>query len=191
MNIGDEAKFCATLGRGIMEWNNVEALLRLLLYKAAGGSGDRIDVLIANLGTVAIGQSLQAISATWDEPLRGHLRHCAALFEAARLFRNHYVHDTLMLGTTGDDNQTIALTQHSKIANGSLKLRQGTIDQGQLEAFNAQISTLRNYGSDLIGYMWAIPGRESLDGLEKPPLPDKLVLKRLNAIESRRAASEA
>ena len=191
MNSADEARFCAALGRGIMEWNNVEALLRLLLYKAAGGSGDRIDVLIANLGTVAIGQSMLAISATWDEPLRGHLRHCADLFDAARLYRNHYVHDAMMLGSTGDDNRLIALTQHNKIVGGSLKLHQGTIDQSQIDAFNAQLSTLRNYGSDLIGYMWGIPGHQSLAGVEKPPLPDKLELRRLNSIEARRAAREA
>lgn len=172
-----------------MAWNNVEGMMRLLLYKAAGGAGNRVDVLIANLGTVAIGQSLIAISATWEEPLRSHIKHSGDLFNAARLYRNHYVHDAIMLSGSGDDDKLIALTQHSKIVGGALKLHQGQIAQEQLDVFNKSIAALRNYASDIIIFLYRMPGDEKVAAVKKPSLPHKLELRRLNVIEAQRGSS--
>jgi transposase len=76
----EDTAFFARLGEVIIQWNMAETSMRLLLYAAAGGGGHRLDVLIANLNSLALADSLEAVARDHHEPIAGHLSHCAKLF---------------------------------------------------------------------------------------------------------------
>lgn len=189
--VGEEKVFCQTLGTVVMFWNHIEASFRTLLQYAARGDGppnigDRIDVLIANLGNVSMAEAMEAISEDFDPPTSGHLKHCAELFDALRLYRNYYVHAAISFATTVDEQQTVAIMQQVTAKGGSLKLHQGSVKRSELETFENRLSEFHTYVTAILIALIGVPDVQPFSSLGKPPLPDKLELRRLRLIEHRR-----
>jgi hypothetical protein len=184
-----EKLFCASLGGVVVFWNHVESTFRLLLHFVARGPrglaiAHRLDVLIANLGNVSLAEALKAIADDCEAELRDHLQHCAALFDALRIYRNYYVHGPITFHSTQDT--TAAFVQQMTAKGGALKLHQGSVSTVQLDSFNDELSGLLMYTSHLISEVTQFEKRPPLALLEKPPLPDKLELRRLRLIELKR-----
>jgi len=137
-----ERKFCATLGELVVRWNDLEALLQLFLYKTTDARGYRVDVLIANLGNVALTDSIKAIADDYEESLRSHFKHCATYFDVLRTYRNHYVHGPIAFASQGTPPKLIGFTQSQSSKGGVLRLHQGQITIEQLEEFIVWIASL-------------------------------------------------
>ena len=168
----------------MVRWNNTEASVRLLLFGAIDPPrpGHRIDVITAHLQNVAVSESLTAVADDHDEPLRAHLKHCAKLFDAYRIYRNHFAHDPIDFAKK-EDGTFIAFAQTTTSKGGSLRLSQGDVTLSDLLSFRSQLDVFRRYMSGVISHLWGIPGHEPLASLEMPPLPDKLKKHYLNLIE--------
>lgn len=185
----EEKRFCEKLGAIVIFWNHIEGSFQSLVHFAARGSegpniAHRIDVLVSNLGNVSLAEAMQAISEDHEGDIGGHLKHAADLFDALRIYRNYYVHGPITFASTETD--TSAMMQQLTAKGGSLRLHQGQVSRPQLEAFMEQLSVLIRYLSALTMEMVELPNRQPLASLEKPPLPDKLELRRLRLIERKR-----
>src|SRR5215212_3039305 len=93
----EEHRFCAALGGVVIFWNHVEQAMRTLLQRATVlvSMEHRLMVLISSLGNVALAEAMKAIADDHAEDRADHLRHCATLFDAERVYRNYYVHNPL------------------------------------------------------------------------------------------------
>lgn len=184
-----EKLFCQNLGGVTIFWNHVEASMRLLVHYAARDGatraiGHKLDVLISNLGNVALADGLTAMADEFNEPMKGHMTHCAKLFDSERIYRNHYVHTPITFHTRGD--QTAAFAQQISAKGGALRLYQGQVECDELIAFHDRLAALNTYICALISELIDLPNRMLFASLERPPLPDKLELKRLRLIEHKR-----
>ena len=187
----EEKLFCQILGAVVIAWNHVEMSFRTLLHYAARGEagpsiGERIDVLLAHMGNFSMAEAMQAIAEDFDPPASEHLIHCAALFDALRLYRNYYVHAAITFATTTDESHTVAIMQQMTAKGGALKLHQGTVKRPEVEAFQERLFTLQSYVGSVLTGLIGLPNATPLASLEKPPLPDKLELRRLRLIELKR-----
>ncbi|MCW2394591.1 MULTISPECIES: hypothetical protein [unclassified Sphingobium] len=173
-----------TLGHMLILWNSTEATMRLLLFGIVDPvrPGFKTDVLIAHLQNVEIVESLTAMADAFDEPMKAHLKHCAKLFDANRVYRNDFAHDPLMIGWK-EDGSAVAMTQTTTAKGGALRRAQGEISQSDLDQFLNQLDALKKYISDLVAAVWQIPDHLPLSSLEMPPLPDRLERRYLNLIE--------
>lgn len=178
----EERQFCLALGGIVIFWNHVEQSIRTLLQRATilGSMEHRIMVLTANLGNVALAEAMIAIADDHDEDRAVHLKHCAALFDAERVYRNYYVHNPLTFHTMGAETKSFAM--HVTAKGGALKMHRGFITREQLESFHSRLSALQSYIGELIQDSIDLRGGKPLSSLEKPPLPDKLELQRLRLI---------
>jgi len=176
----EEIGFCASLGGVVIFWNHIEFAMRTLVQRATriGEGEQRVMVLVANMGNVALAEALTAISDDHRDEIKLHLRHCAALFDAERVYRNYYVHNPISFETRGDDTKGRA--RHVTAKGGALKQHMGHITAAQLDAFHDRLTALQNYISALLANSF---GGKPLASLEMPPLPDKLELRRLHLIE--------
>ena len=184
-NTEAERTFCASLGEILIRWNEIEASMRILLYKASGGTGDKLEVLIVHLGNVPLKHALNAVADAYDPTVSAHLKYCANLFEACWSYRNHFAHDLISLAST--DGETVCISQDIKAKNGALHLHQGTVRQLDLDTFIDHEIALKKYVSDLILGLYDIPTSQSFDTVERPRLPDKLVLSSLHLMKMRQA----
>ena len=184
----EEKRFCEKLGAIVIFWNHIESSFQSLVHFAARGEDGsnithRLDVLVAHLGNVALAEAMQAISEDHEDELGGHLKHAADLFDALRVYRNYYVHGPITFASTETD--TAAMMQQLTAKGGSLRLHQGHVARPQLEDFMERLSALMRYLTALTLHMLELP-TTPLASLEKPPLPDKLELRRLRLIERKR-----
>lgn len=178
-----ERKFCATLGELVVRWNDLEALLQLFLYKTTDARGYRVDVLIANLGNVALTDSIKAIADDYEESLRSHFKHCATYFDVLRTYRNHYVHGPIAFASQGTPPKLIGFTQSQSSKGGVLRLHQGQITIEQLEEFIVWIASLRSYLSDLLTKLYTLPNTFLVSELSMPIIPKKLDVPKINLIK--------
>jgi hypothetical protein len=178
----EEVRFCASLGGIVIFWNHVESTMRGLVERSVriGEGQQRVSVLIAHLGNVALVEALNAISDDHHDEIRPHLRHCATLFDSERVYRNYYVHNPITFETRGAETKGYA--HHITAKGGALKAHNGRITTEQLEAFHDRLSALQSYINALVNHSCGML-QTPLSSLEMPPLPDKLELHRLRLIE--------
>lgn len=179
----EEKDFCQSLGGIVIFWNHVENSMRILLQRATvnGSMEHRLMVLISNLGNVSISEAMTAIADDHRVERMQHLKHCAKLFDAERIYRNYYVHNPVTFHTRGKESQTVAM--HITAKGGALKKHDAFITKAQLNEFHDRLSVLQNYIGELIEDSINLRNGKPLSSLEMPPLPDKLELPRLRLIE--------
>jgi hypothetical protein len=182
----EEVRFCAALGGVVIFWNHIDWSMRTLLQRATilGSMNERVMVLVPNLGNVALTEAMTAIADDHEEDRASHLKHCAALFDAERIYRNYYVHNPFTFLSTESDTKSLAM--HVTAKGGALKVHRGHVTAAQLETFHDRLSALGMYIGEIIQDSIDSRGGKPLSSLEKPPLPDKLELNRLRLIEQRR-----
>jgi hypothetical protein len=178
----EEKLFCTSLGGIVIFWNHIEDTMRGLVH-ACTGRGHRTTVLVAHLGNVALAEALAAVADDHDAEICAHLKHCSALFDAERIYRNYYVHNPVTFETRGA--VTHGRAKHITAKGGALKMHQGQVSRQQLDEFHDRLSKLQLYLIDLVAAAIGRSDQESLSSLEKPPLPDKLELHRLRLIEQK------
>lgn len=178
----EEIRFCTALGGIVIFWNHIEMHMRMLVSRATriGEGSHRVWVLVSGMGNLALAEALEAIADDHRDEISPHLKHCAALFDAERVYRNYYVHNPVSFETRGDNTKGIA--SHVTSKGGALRQHLGRITTEQIDAFHDRLSVLQSYISDLLAHSRGAL-ETPLSSLEKPPLPDKLELNRLRLIE--------
>lgn len=173
----DQIKFYANLGAVVFLWNAVENSMRMLLQRAVQHS-KRVTALVANLGPVQLHEALAAVADDHDDEVREHMLHCARLFDALRIYRNHYVHDP----TSFDGLSADAHASNIKIKNGMLSVQRSSVTKGQLDEFRIRLENQLEYQALIIARLasWRAP---SLVEIQRPSMPNRLELKRLRIIE--------
>lgn len=182
----EEKDFCLSLGGIVIFWNHIEQSMRQLLQRATvlGSMEHRLMVLVSNLGNVSLSEAMIAIADDHRADRAPHLKHCAKLFDAERVYRNYYVHNPVTFQTRGNDSKTVAM--HITAKGGALKLHQALITTAQLDKFHDRLSVLQAYIGELMEDSVNLRNGKPLSSLEMPPLPDKLELQRLRLIEPTR-----
>ena len=167
-----ENAFCQALGEVVVFWNHVEQSFRTLLQRAThiGGPDGRLWSLIAHLTPVQLKDALLALSEDHEEARREHLRHCAALFDREREYRNHYVHGPVTFLTT--DTASVALASSVAARGGNLQVRRAEVTAAELVAFRDRLGALQDYIGELLRDSANLRGGEPLAKLEKPPIAD-------------------
>lgn len=84
----------------------------------------------------------------------------------------------------------VALTQHTTVKSGALRLHQGRLTEAQLSDFLSRLQALNQYGSGIIACLYRIHDPTSLSSLEILPLPNRPELRRLKLIEHKRQFRE-
>lgn len=178
----EEVRFCASLGGVVIFWNHIEGTMRNLVIRATriGEGQERATVLVAHLQNVALVEALSAIADDHRDEIKTHLKHCAALFDSERAYRNYYVHNPVTFESHND--QTKGYAYHITAKGGALKAHFGHITIEQLDAFHDRLTLLQKYIGDLTAH--SCGNLETpLSSLKMPPLPDKLEMRRLRLIE--------
>ena len=121
----EEVRFCTSLGMLVIFWNHIEASMRALVQRATriGEGEDRIAVLVANLGNVGLAEALEAIADDHRPEIKSHLKHCSALYDAERVYRNYYVHNPVTFETRGTETKGFA--HHVTAKGGTLRSHVG------------------------------------------------------------------
>jgi hypothetical protein len=171
-----EEEFCRALGEVVVFWNHVEQSFRILLQRATflGGPDGRLWSLIAQLTPVQLKDAMIAISPD-HAPERGeHLKHCAALFDREREYRNHYVHGPLTFLTTEQASE--ALVAGVVARGGSLRVHQAKVSAAELTGFRNRLGALQSYIGELLQDSRNLRDGKPLTELEMPPIAPRLVL---------------
>lgn len=172
-----------TLGLLVVKWNRLEANAQLMLY-GLGGGGERIEALMAHMGTVALTDALRTLGAEFSpELIKPHIAHFLKLFDLIREYRNHYVHGVRILEIL--DDKPVGLSQ-SVSAKARLVFHQTTITEDNLKAMIGHINAASVYGADITAVIWmgGKPDRDFVKArgasfLQMPPLPERLQKPRL------------
>lgn len=169
----NEKEFCQALGEVVVFWNHVEQSFRVLLQRAThiGGPDGRIWSLIAHLTPVQLKDAMIALSSDHDEHRQAHLKHCAALFDREREFRNHYVHGPLTFLTT--ELKSIGVVEGVVARGGSLRVQQALVSAEELVAYRNRLGALQTYIGQLLEDSRTLRNGEPLSDLEMPPLPPR------------------
>lgn len=172
-----ENAICQALGEVVISWNHVEQSFRTLLQRATyiGGPDGRLWCLTAHLTPVQLKDAMLALSDDHEEVRKGHLRHCSALFDREREYRNHYVHGPLTFLTTDTASSGFA---SSVAARGNLQVRSAEVKAEELCAFRNRLGVLQDYIGELLRDSVDLRGGTSLTELTKPSIaPPLAVLK--------------
>lgn len=165
-----ENEFCQALGEVVVFWNHVEQSFRHLLQRAThiGGSDGRIWSLIAHLTPVQLKDAMIAISSDHAPDREVHLKHCAALFDREREFRNHYVHGPLTFLTTEQASE--ALVSGVVARGGTLRLHQAKVTVAELIAYRDRLGALQSYIGELLTDSRTLREGKPLSDLEMPAI---------------------
>lgn len=165
-----ENEFCQALGEVVVFWNHVEQSFRHLLQRAThiGGPDGRIWSLIAHLTPVQLKDAMIAISSDHAPDREMHLKHCAALFDREREFRNHYIHGPLTFLTTEQASE--ALVSGVVARGGTLRLHQAKITAAELIAYRDRLGALQNYIGELLADSRTLRDGKPLSDLEMPAI---------------------
>lgn len=179
----EELQFCTCLGMVVVAWNHAKSSMRRLVQRSVriGDSGERIMILVANLGNVSLSEALSAIADDHRDEIKAHLKHCAVLFDAERIYRNYYVHSPVTFATTEDESFSKGVAHQISAKGGALRSHTGFVTADDLVAFKDRIASLQNYLSALLSNSMTL--QPPLSSLQMPPLPAKLELPRRNLIE--------
>lgn len=165
-----ENEFCRALGEVVVFWNHVEQSFRVLLQRATflGGPDGRIWSLIAHLTPVQLKDAMIALSVDHAPEREVHLRHCAALFDREREYRNHYVHGPLTFTTT--DQMSKGVIEGVMARGGSLRVQQALVDTAELTAYRGRLASLQRYIGELLQDSRDLREGRGLADLEMPAL---------------------
>ena len=169
-----EREFCRALGEVVVFWNHVEQSFRVLLHRATflNGPDGRLWGLIAHLTPVQLKDALIAIAADHAPEREAHLRHCAALFDREREYRNHYVHGPLTFATT--DLESIGVVEGVVARGGSLRVQQALVSAAQLTSYRDRLGALQRYIGELLQDSRDLRSGKPLAELEMPDLAPRL-----------------
>ena len=171
-----ENEFCRSLGEVVVFWNHVEQSFRVLLQRATflGGPDGRIWGLIAHLTPVQLKDAMIAISSDHAPEREAHLRHCAALFDREREYRNHYVHGPLTFLTTEQASE--ALVSGVVARGGSLRVQQARVSAAELTAYRDRLGALQRYIGELLQDSRDLREGKPLAELEMPAVAPRPVV---------------
>lgn len=165
-----ENEFCQALGEVVVFWNHVEQSFRVLLQRAThlGGPDGRIWSLIAQLPPVQLKDAMLALASDHLPEREVHLKHCAALFDREREFRNHYVHGPLTFLTT--EHASEALVSGVAAKGGNLRIQQARVTAAELMEFRDRLGALQSYIGELLEDSRNLRGGKPLAELDMPPI---------------------
>ena len=165
-----ENAFCQALGEVVVFWNHVEQSFRTLLQRAThiGGPDGRLWSLIAHLSPVQLKDAMLALSEDHETVRKGHLRHCATLFDREREYRNHYVHSPLTFLTT--DASSVARGSSIAARGGNLRVHRAEVSTAELVAYRDRLGALQSYIGELLRDSADLRAGVPLAELEKPPI---------------------
>jgi hypothetical protein len=171
-----EKDFCQALGEVVVFWNHVEQSFRILLQRAThiGGPDGRLWSLIAHLTPVQLKDAMIALSSDHDAERQTHLKHCAALFDREREFRNHYVHGPLTFLTT--EHASEALVSGVVARGGTLRLHQAKVTAAELIAFRDRLGALQSYIGELLEDSRTLRAGKPLNELAMPTIAPRPVV---------------
>lgn len=148
---GEEREYLVELGMVIVEWNKLEATIRFLIYKLAGG-GPATDILLSKmstLGTIDIFKSLSG--EIGSDSLRSELGHLAEVYDKLREYRNEYVHGIAALVHDGSINGPIVgLGQTVATSKSRLVLREHKVSKADLEFMRTNLESAKKYADSII-----------------------------------------
>ena len=173
-----ENEFCQALGEVVVFWNHVEQSFRVLLQRAThiGGPDGRIWSLIAHLTPVQLKDAMIALSSDHDPERQAHLKHCAALFDREREFRNHYVHGPLTFLTT--EQKSIGVVEGVVARGGSLRVQQALVSAEELVVFRNRLGALQSYIGELMEDSRTLRDGKLLSELEMPTIAPRPVVQK-------------
>jgi hypothetical protein len=172
-----EREFLAHLGEVIVKWNHLEANTQVLLTAIVGG-GDRISILTANLGNVALKEAITTFANEFaSDEFKPHVLHYAEFFDRLREYRNWFTHSILAIGRT-ESGEAMGLSQTIS-AKRRLTLHQKPTGLAELSEFLDWLDTAHRFASELLCVVYEMPGTKPLDSVTKPDLPDRLQRPRL------------
>jgi hypothetical protein len=174
-----EREFLEALGAIVMFWNHVENSMRVLVRRATimGPMEHRAMVVVANLGNVALSDTLCALADDHADDRAEHLRHCAKLFDAERQYRNYYVHGPFTFRSTETETDGVASSLTTR--GGKLRAHSRAFSVGELHQFHDRLGVLQGYVGELLQDSINLRGGASLSDLVKPALPPKLEVERV------------
>ena len=163
-----ENEICRRLGEIVIVWNHVEQSFRILLHRAThiAGPDGRLWSLIAHLTPIQLAASMAALSHDHQDERRGHLAHCAKVFDREREYRNYYVHAPRTFWSTDTMSHLIASSLSAR--GGSLVLRQSQIEAEELSAYLERLSVLQTYIGELLEDSHNLRNGKPLSELSKP-----------------------
>lgn len=171
-----EQELCQALGEVVIFWNHVEQSFGWLLQRAThlGASEGRLWSLIAQLTPMQLKDAMIAVSADHAPDREAHLRHCGALFNREREYRNHYVHGPITFRTT--DKASEALVSGVVARGGTLRIHGATVSSVELTAFRDRLGKLQAYLAELLEDSRTLRGGKPLSELAMPPLPPRPIV---------------
>jgi hypothetical protein len=177
-----EKEFLEALGAVVMFWNHVENSMRTLVRRATilGPMEHRAMVVVANLGNVALSDTLCALADDHAVDRANHLRHCAKLFDAERDYRNYYVHGPYTFRSTDDATDGVAASVTTR--GGKLRAHSRAFSIEELLKFHDRLELLQKYIGELLQDSIDLRGGMALSDLPKPKLPPKLRIERVMVV---------
>ena len=118
--------------------------------------------------------ALIAIAADHEPEREAHLRHCAAIFDREREYRNHYVHGPLTFLTS--ERASVGVVEAVVARGGSLRVQQALISADELTMYRSRLGALQHYISELLRDSRNLRDGEPLAGLEMPPVAPRPVV---------------
>lgn len=166
--------FFLAYGRCVIAWNGAEQQVKHLLSALIGGEfySDFGNILSAELGTRAIGETLQSIAHDiLDGMAASEVDYLSKLFSRIAAHRNYIVHGPAMYF----DSAGGAVVQ-SWSAKGKLKKNSDVYTLEQIHEFTGWCWDLMNFANGILFAMHFSrpPGAEPLPWPERPPLPPVL-----------------
>jgi hypothetical protein len=175
-------KVLSKLGQIAVEWNNVDALMRLLFSFFIGG-GDKTDIVTAHLNSPVFINMMKTFTTEYaPKDVQGHFAHLYEFYDRMREYRNYYIHGIINIAYQED--RPIGFAQ-SHSAKGRLVLHQESIDLTKLQKCLDRLNSLRGFLNRFLDeFLWGgnkthLIGYQPLSSIEMPPLPDKLQKPRL------------
>lgn len=175
-------KVLSKLGQIAIEWNNIDALMRLLLSVFIGG-GDKTDIITAHMNSPVFINMMKTFTAEYaPKDAQAHFTCLYEFYDRMREYRNYYIHGITNIAYEKD--RPIGFAQ-SRSARGRLVLHQDSIDLTKLQGCLDNLDTLRAFLNRFLDeFLWGgnkkdLVGYLPLASIEIPPLPDKLQKPRL------------
>lgn len=166
------------VGRIIFNWNNIERLMRQILFNLSDGR-EKTNILTAHMGTTIQMHALRTIANTYfQDPQKDTLLHAIKLFERLREYRNYLIHSFNMIKINQEYGAVFASMQ-SYMAKGNFQIKELDLDEKEIAQISKLIRCASHYftllHNHIVPFNHGEVPKERLKPIpEKFPLPDKL-----------------
>lgn len=206
----DQTNLFTQMGRLIVTWNDLDQLIRGLIFNIAMNDLMSVMILTADMNTSAAMTALRSLAVEHDafelglfkrrmadderrdyvgpremQYIAPHIQHFLDYVDRLREYRNFYAHG---INSPNSDGGFLA---QSRTARGRLALHSQIIEPSDLEAITDKIKGCIEYGTKLdtaiaqsSSYLQR-PNTPSPTWPERPPLPDRLVKRRRILLDER------